>query len=131
MERHAPPRLFAAASDVPSYTDVPFYNEQLHAHNVFEIDVDESIIDEAESLFEDRDGGGAGSSPFGSVGAMREPYADIATAAGGFTYTGDATPVTFRVAATAATPASIPRTAIAPRWIRGRGSPNLLPRELP
>ena len=83
----------AASADVRRLADGTYFNSKLGALNVFEIDVDESIIDEAADIFygrdasssSDGDGGGDGDhSPFAGVGDSAEPYTEVATPAGNF-----------------------------------------------
>ncbi|EOD27329.1 hypothetical protein EMIHUDRAFT_114691 [Emiliania huxleyi CCMP1516] len=85
----------AASADVRRLADGTYFNRKLGALNVFEIDVDESIIDEAADIFygrdasssSDGDGDGDGDgdhSPFAGVGDSAEPYTEVATPAGNF-----------------------------------------------
>ena len=79
--------LSAAADDVciPTATDDPnvcrleagsYFNKALGAANVWEIDVDTEIIDEAAEIFFD-------GAPFKGCTEMAEPYEDIRTKSGG------------------------------------------------
>jgi hypothetical protein len=83
--------------DVERLADGSFYNKRLGASNVWEVDVDPLIIDEASDLFyavggddevTDTDGVGVGVSvsdpPFEDVTEMREPYLDLKTRVGAF-----------------------------------------------
>ena len=58
-------------------SDGLFYNDQLGAHNIWEIDVDEALIDEAAAIFFD-------GAPFASLQQPGEPYEDIPTSIGNF-----------------------------------------------
>ena len=74
-------------ADVTELSDGSFYNHRLGAKNVFEIDLDTAVVDEAARIF--YGSGGAGveefrNGPFASTTAMREPYEDIHTPEGGF-----------------------------------------------
>lgn len=79
-------------ANVHRLPDGSFYNHRLGALNVFEIDVDESIIDEAAEIFYGSDADlqdgsrtdGIRGSPFHSISNMAEPYEDVSTPAGRF-----------------------------------------------
>ena len=77
--RCPPPRLLAVAAepDVRQISPGLFYNERFSAHNVWEIDVDTDLVDEAASIYYD-------GLPFASLQQPGEPYADIMTNAGNF-----------------------------------------------
>ena len=62
---------------VQALEDGSFYNTALCAHNVFELDIDMSIMDEVEHIFYQ-------GAPFASVTSMREPYDEILTSVGSF-----------------------------------------------
>lgn len=57
--------------------DGSFYNTNLAAHNVFELPVEASIMDEVERIFYD-------GAPFAGVTSMKEPYDAIDTPVGSF-----------------------------------------------
>ena len=95
VERHCPVRCMASEilststgpdADVVQLPDGTFFNHRLGALNVFEIDVDESIIDEAASLFFDSSSECTGEfgSPFSSVTDMEHTYDELLTRAGRF-----------------------------------------------
>lgn len=74
-------------ADVTALGDGAFYNERIGAHNVFEVDLDSAVVDEAARIFYGSGGPAAGAfsrGPFASTTAMREPYDDIHTPEGGF-----------------------------------------------
>lgn len=52
-----------------------FYNENFYAHNIWEIKVDEALLDEAAGIFWE-------GQPFASLLQPGEPYADLATPSG-------------------------------------------------
>jgi len=72
--------------DVTRLPDGTYFNRRLGALNVFEIDVDETLVDEAADIFYGTSDGlcDNGSSPFDRISQMTEPYLDVDTRAGRF-----------------------------------------------
>ena len=65
--------------DVRRLSDGSFYNERLRASNVWEVALPYELVDEAADLFY-----GGGGALCEMVQGQREPYSDLATAAGTF-----------------------------------------------
>ena len=76
------PLLCAVDHDVIRLPDGTYYNHRLQAQNVWEVDVDESIIEEAAEIFYGRHGDGG---PFCGIGDDGAPtYDDALTPVGRF-----------------------------------------------
>jgi hypothetical protein len=69
--------------DVTQLPDGTFFNHKLQALNVFEVDVDEALIDEAADIFYSG-GADAFNGPFGGIGEREHSYDDCFTPCGRF-----------------------------------------------